>query len=183
MKKFLEVEVLDEGGVLLGRGEKFMRKKPSNFPFSFSHIVQKHWKSMDHLHGSDKHNINFSLKARRFTVCSWRPALSIQVFITLEHLGYLPSYQTKLQCLKRVSRTPCLPSLSSIMCDILQICTEIHKNQFYFTEWVLTAVFVIPNLLWRLVSDHCKILWTCQSVDDAKHVELRILNILFFIFL
>lgn len=53
------------------------------------------------------------------------------------------------------------------------------RISFYFTEWVLTAVFVIPNLLWRLVSGHCKILSTCQSVDDAKHVGLRILIFFF----
>lgn len=66
------------------------------------------------------------------------------------------------------------------MCDSLHICTEIHKNQFDLTEWVLTAVFEIPNLLWRLVSDRCKILSACQCVDDAKHVGLRILLTFFF---
>lgn len=169
--------------VLLGLQEKIYKEKnPSNLLFSFSHIVQKHWKSMGHLHGLDKHNINFSLKARRFTVCSWKHALFIQVFITLERLEYLPSYRTKLQCLKQVSRTPCLPWSSSIMCDNLHICTDIHKNQFYFTEWVLTAVFEIPNLLWRLVLDCCKILSTCQCVDDAKHVGLRILILFLYFF-
>lgn len=66
------------------------------------------------------------------------------------------------------------------MCDNVHICTEIHKNQFDLTEWVLTAVFEIPNLLWRLVSDRCKILSACQCVDDAKHAGLRILLIFFF---
>lgn len=68
------------------------------------------------------------------------------------------------------------------MCDNVHICTEIHKNQFDLTEWVLTAVFEIPNLLWRLVSDRCKILSACQCVDDAKHAGLRILHS-FFVFL
>lgn len=165
--------------MLLGLQEKIYKEKTSSLPFSFSHIVQKHWKSMDHLRGLDKHNTNFSLKARRFTVCSWKHASFIQVFITLERLGYLPSYRTKLQCLKQVSRTPCLLWSSSIMCDGLHICTEIHKNQFCLTEWVLTAVFEIPNLLWRLVSDCCKLLSTCQCVDDAKHVGLRTLIFFF----
>lgn len=120
-----------------GFGKTFLKKKyPPTYPFP-PPLAQKLWKSMDHLHGWDKHNINFSLKARRFTVCSWKHALSTQVFITLELLGYLPSYRTKSRCLKQVSRAPCLPWSSSIMCDNLQICTEIHGNQFYFTEWVL----------------------------------------------
>ena len=129
--------MLDERDVLLGLWEKIYEEKNSPTYYLPPPLAQKHWKSMDHLHGLDKHNINFILKARSFTVCSWKHALSIQVFITLELLGYLPSYRTKLQCLKQVSRAPCLPWSSSIMCDNLQICTEIHRNQFYFTEWFL----------------------------------------------
>lgn len=122
-----------KGYVIGTLGENFWRKNPPTYLFLPS-LVQKRWKSMDHLHGLDKHNINFSLKARRFTLCSWKHALSIRVFITLERLGYLPSYRTKLQYLKQVSRTPCLPWSSSIMCDSLQSYTEIHRNPFYFTE-------------------------------------------------
>lgn len=130
---------------------------------------------MDHSHGLDKHSINFSLKARRSTVCSWKHALFIQVFIILELLGYLPNCRTKLQCLKQVSRTPCLPWSSSIMCDSLQVCTEIHKNQFNFAEWVLQQ-YLKYLTLWRLGSDHCRILWLAillmmQSTLDWEYLR------------
>lgn len=149
-------------------GKKLQRKNPPTYHFS-SPLVQKHWKSMDHLHGLDKHNINCSLKARRFTVCSSKHALSIQVFITLELLEYLPSYRTKLQCLKQVSRTPCLP-WSIIITNVWPLANLYWNPQesVLFCGLGFTAVFEIPNLLWRLVSDHCKIFLTGQFVDDTN---------------
>lgn len=160
-------------------GKKLQRKNPPTYHFS-SPLVQKHWKSMDHLHGLDKHNINCSLKARRFTVCSSKHALSIQVFITLELLEYLPSYRTKLQCLKQVSRTPCLPWSSSLMCDHLQICTEIHRNQFYFADWVLQQYLKYLTCYGGWCRITAKYFWLVSLLMmQTKHVGLRILMFFF----
>lgn len=137
----------------------------SSLIFGIKQQVQNHWKSMGRLRGSDRLSISCGLKARSCTACSWRHALSTRASITSGLRGYLPSYRTKLQCLKQVSRTPCLPWSSSIMCDSLSSCTETHKNQF--TYWLTLQQYLkYPTCSrgWcRITAKYLSICWWCKA--------------------
>lgn len=129
-------------------------------------LVQRHWTLMDHSHGLDRHSISSSWEVKSRAVCNWKHALFIQVFITLGLQGYSPSYRTRLQNLKQVSRTPCLLWLSLITRDSWESQKESDSVELVLQQ----------RLKYPLVKE---VLWSLQNTGtwhlaDTQYTGLRI---------
>lgn len=174
MKWFLEIELLDERDVLLGLWGKICKEKPSKLTFS-SFLSPEALE----IHGSftwlGQTQYKLQLKSEEIHTLQLKACF---VHTGVYNLG-TPRVFAKLSDQVTVFETSQQNSMPALIIinNVWHLANPQESVLFY--RMGFTAVFEIPNLFWRLVSDHCKILWTCQLVDNAKHVGLRILIFLF----
>lgn len=171
--------MLDERDMLLGLWEKIPEEKiSSNLPFSSSLSPE----ALE-IHGSftwlGQTQYKLQLKSQEIH--------SLQLKACFVHTGVYnlgtPRVFAKLSDQVTVFETSQQSSMPALIIinNVWQL-TDLYWNAqesvlFYWMGF--TAVFEMPNLFGRLVSDHHRILLVCLFVDDAKHVGLRILKFFF----